>query len=435
MHKKIVLCALSVCVGLAAAASPQDVNTEGTDTDAYEYDADPIETVKQYFESTGAEYPLKDAYTDYENKNFDKILFDADMVLSVFPVDIEARFLKGSAFLGKRDFKNAMVYYMPLYMQELDGRVSNMIWFIAEKSPAMVLELFEDNLKKVGDDEESKPLKISMYDCIGYCYSLLGQNRKAASEIYPAAMMLEDDEDNRAHEMKTIANSWLKTGDGAEAFRILSHLPEYDVVHLKALALREQDKMSEAIALLRKGVEEQPYDFDLISDLGGFLTVSGKYDEAMSVFNAALDTIVKYDTEEYDEAGLTGSYMKKSKAEILLRRGVIYQLKGNKDKAKADFEAVVALGESGFDLNAKVRLGQIDEIEKLFHDENAFFTPISIAALYGAANLPEKAMPYLEKAFELQQITPTALKYDINLMNMQKAPGYAEAVKYFDPSK
>lgn len=55
--------------------------------------------------------------------------------------------------------------------------------------------------------------------------------------------------------------------------------------------------------------------------------------------------------------------------------------------------------------------------------------PISIAALYGAANLPEKAMPYLEKAFELQQITPTALKYDINLMNMQKAPGYAEAVK------
>ena len=61
--------------------------------------------------------------------------------------------------------------------------------------------------------------------------------------------------------------------------------------------------------------------------------------------------------------------------------------------------------------------------------------PISIAALYGAANLPEKAMPYLEKAFELQQITPTALKYYINLMNMQKAPGYAEAVKKFDPSK
>lgn len=64
-----------------------------------------------------------------------------------------------------------------------------------------------------------------------------------------------------------------------------------------------------------------------------------------------------------------------------------------------------------------------------------FLMPISIAALYGAANLPEKAMSYLEKAFELQQITPTALKYDINLMNMQKAPGYAEAVKKFDPSK
>ena len=64
-----------------------------------------------------------------------------------------------------------------------------------------------------------------------------------------------------------------------------------------------------------------------------------------------------------------------------------------------------------------------------------FLMLISSASLYGAANLPEKAMPYLEKAFELQQITPTALKYDINLMNMQKASGYAEAVKKFDPSK
>lgn len=84
----------TVCVGLAAAATPQNVNTEGIDTDPYEYDADTIETVKQYFESTGAEYPLKDAYTDYENKNHDKILFDADKY---------CRALWSSQFAGKGD--------------------------------------------------------------------------------------------------------------------------------------------------------------------------------------------------------------------------------------------------------------------------------------------------------------------------------------------
>lgn len=432
MKKKLTLCALSLFLGFAVAAYPQDVNTEGTDTEAYEMVEDPVEQVKQHFESIGMEYPLKDAYADYENKNYDKMLFDADMVLSVFPLDIEARFLKGSAYLGKRDYKNAMVYYMPLYMQGLDSRVSNMILTIAKNDPALVLELFEKDIKKVGDDEDSKALKVAMYDYIGYCYRMLGQNRKAASEIFPTALMLSDDEDNKVYESMSIAVSWLKVGDGAEAYRILDSLnpsiSDNDVTHLKALALREQNKMPEAIALLKKTLADQALDLDLASDLGSFLTVTGQYDEAMSVFNSALDSLAAYD--EY----MDDDYFIAHKAELILRRGVISQLKGDEENAKKDFEAVVAMGDSGYELNAKARLGRIDEIEKLFLEEPGF-DPLSIAAFYGAANKPEKAMPYLEKAFELQQITPTALKYDINLMNMQKAPGYAEAVKKFDPSK
>lgn len=432
MKKKLTLCALSAFLGLAVAAYPQDVNTEGTDAEAYELEEDPIEQVKQHFESIGMEYPLKDAYTDYDNKNFDKMLFDADMVLSVFPLDIEARFLKGSAYLGKLDYKNAMVYYMPLYMQELDSRVPNIIWTIAKNDPALVLDLFEKNIKKVGDDEDSKPLKLAMYDCIGYCYRMLGQNRKAASEIFPTALMLTDDEDNKVYESMSIAVSWLKVGDGAEAYRILDSLnpsiSDNDVTHLKALALREQNKMPEAIALLKKTLADQALDLDLASDLGSFLTVTGQYDEAKSIFNSALDSLAAYD--EY----MDDDYFIAHKADLILRRGIISQLKGDEENAKKDFEAVLALGDTGYELNARARLGRIDEIEKLFLEEPGF-DPLGIAALYGAANLPEKAMPYLEKAFELQQITPTALKYDINLMNMQKAPGYAEAVKYFDPSK
>lgn len=148
MKKKLTLCALSAFLGLAVAAYPQDVNTEGTDAEAYELEEDPIEQVKQHFESIGMEYPLKDAYTDYDNKNFDKMLFDADMVLSVFPLDIEARFLKGSAYFGKLDYKNAMVYYMPLYMQELDSRVPNIIWTIAKMIPRWCLICLKRILKK-----------------------------------------------------------------------------------------------------------------------------------------------------------------------------------------------------------------------------------------------------------------------------------------------
>lgn len=442
MNKKIPSLLATLCgVALASSAMPAadqatSAVTEEEQVEAVDYSSDyaqeDADSVINYYLNNSLPYPLHQAFDDYHNGQFDKIIADADSVLKLFPTYTDALYFKSAALMCKHDYEKSADCLVPQSFKTLDNRLYDLLEHQTTVAPVPLCKALEAVEQTVIDDESiDNSSKVMLYNLMGACYRRMGRNKLAATQIFPKAYKFVDSEDGKPYLLMCIASSWISAGNPGEALRVVKELEQINgetpySSHIKAVALRNQGHIDKAIDLLDKKAKEDPSDMTICSDLGSFLTTAGKLDLAIKQFTDGLNFLAENDLEET---------MVNDRAELLLRRGIANKLKGFDAAANTDFNKILNLPDNGFRINAIARLGMVDELEKEMTDGNYSMTPISRAALYGSSGQDDKAMQWLAEAFKAQEISPDAVEHDINLRHLMKLPGYKEATKLFDGSK
>ena len=303
--------------------------------------------------------------------------------------------------------------------------------FLARREPAETYELLAKIRKfdyKPGSIEARRQAVINYY--MGTCLKEQGRNREAVDKhFYP---LFESAFVHGEHGLRLPALAALaKSLSSLSEYRLLRECIDYlnkdgdaRLFCFQNNLYRSTGRLDIAIDTLEHLCHEMRMYTNAYPIYANFLITdynsAGRYDDAIALGNQILET----DTLEYPFPQFI---------ETCLRRGYAYKMKGENEKAIFAFEQVAKIP-SEFQLNALALLGRVNELEACLNDPGEKFEDKYKAAMYSAAGLYDKAFPILERAFELQQITPTEVVYDQNLAPLAKLPRFAEAVRHYNPN-
>ncbi|HKP68391.1 MAG TPA: winged helix-turn-helix domain-containing protein [Pyrinomonadaceae bacterium] len=182
--------------------------------------------------------------------------------------------------------------------------------------------------------------------------------------------------------------------DGAEReFRLAMELDhDYAVPYeLLAYSLRARGRHDEAITAARRAMELDPLNLLMVGDLGVCYRFAGQVEQAIEMNNRLMEMDPTFGDVRF-ENGLAyaqiGNY-DKALGEVM--KGL--ELTGNSTKVKAGLGIIH--GRSGNDTSAKKVIEELLAVSK-----SSYVSPLDIALIYSSMNEKDKAIEWLEKAYE-----------------------------------
>jgi TolB-like protein/DNA-binding SARP family transcriptional activator len=186
-------------------------------------------------------------------------------------------------------------------------------------------------------------------------------------------------------------HDWDWVGLEEDFIRSFEFNPGHAITHYwYAEYLMAMGRCEEAVARAQHGQQWDPINSALYASVGMILYLAHRYDEALAVLRQG----VKIDPTHYV---------------LHLRMGLVYQQKGLPQQAIAAMRRAVTLSESGTEALAGLAQSYASAgydaavrriVSKLSGSEKRYVSPYNIARIYGSLGEPDRALEWLEKAYE-----------------------------------
>jgi tetratricopeptide (TPR) repeat protein len=187
-----------------------------------------------------------------------------------------------------------------------------------------------------------------------------------------------------------------------------------------SLFLLAMGRVEEAIKDIRISLNRDPLSRYLNVNLGQYLIVAKRYDEAIEQLMETIETDPNYDAAHFS---LASAYERKGMFDEAIseyRKG--YLAAGDQEAAQI-FET--AQGESGYRESIKVIAdGTVNALLEMSKEK--YISPIIIAKQYAQLDNKEEAFRWLEKAYEERSTQLVFLKTDLNWDNLRSDPRFAD---------
>ena len=437
------------------------------------------------YPATAARFnPFPEAYNDISQGNFAKLFDDTQNYLDIFPDFVAVRYLRGLANHGLGNTKAAAADIVYAWQHDFhaNGLVTpyDFLNYYAQTAPEAVITAMtpvEQQLSSVTFDPDmiedsfvmfAYPEKLYNTEMLlGKAYGYSGKWATAAGTFFPraiAAVPLHIDSQLFFEGLCLEAYAWLFSGHPDKVLEVMDRpewAPDLESMRLRSrsIALRNLGRIDEAIAYL-DSIATHFYTDDpwILVQNATFLSAAGQQDKAIERLDSAMN-MVRPMLELYDD------YLP-FYTEILLRRGIVRDLKGDRAGAEADYLAVIEINPDH--LTALSHLGRRDEIMKLLAEApgpypeltltvdyynidpddspeeflNAFFrasvtsvpdSELALAVVYSNLGDDKEALLHLGRAFDLQQTSPQAIPYDPSLKRLMTHPDYPATAARFNP--
>jgi TolB-like protein/DNA-binding SARP family transcriptional activator len=186
-------------------------------------------------------------------------------------------------------------------------------------------------------------------------------------------------------------HDWDWVGLEEDFTRSIEFNPGHAITHYwYAEYLMAMGRCEEAVARAQHGQQWDPINSALYASVGMILYLAHRYDEALAVLRQG----VEIDPTHYV---------------LHLRMGLVYQQKGLSKQAIAAMRQAVILSESGTEALAGLAQSYASAgydaavrriVSKLDGSEKRYVSPYNIARIYGSLAEPDRALEWLEKAYE-----------------------------------
>lgn len=392
-----------------------------------------------YFAEQGLDFPLENFPVDYQDKKYEKILDDAERVLMLLPDDPCALFVKAWVLddIGRADEAREIATdcYVRYFADKSFGSLINKLLYTdADRTLAILEQKYEPSDES--DINDAFYLHLANQAISGgYPRRALAYCDKVTSEQFlqgwaPAIKMLayiKMDQPEKGLAMSRIIN---------EDYRFIDWQQNTATLLRNAYGPQDTyDFIKEQLAISPSHTLKDTYITNL--------TLAGDYADALVEININLDSVLYEKFDSIDENGLmyvTGeayNYNELCNIEdhLLLRRGIAYQLMGNHEAAKTDFETIEKRIEpSSVYCLAQAYLGNRDEALMV---ANPLFDkcPEFMASLYNVLGDTDKALECLAEAYEKGVWTPLLTRYDICQRSLLDHPRYPEVAAKFNPDR
>lgn len=432
----ILAAALAISTQNASAADLAlpypDSETEAVDdesSESFDEDEPDIPAGRLYFMENNKPYPLDNVDEDWQNGRFAKILADAEQVLLFVPEDESALFYKAYALYGLKRYEASLEAALQYYNTEDYTEIEDLLAYLgsiySDRTLAELQKLI-DKERETSDDVNSNKL-LSLNSLAAFTARYAGKNRLAVKTYYPEAIRIAKTtgDDNLAYNQTiSLSSSQLLLDEPEEALKTLEALEKDGMYDLslflnKSTSYRDMGKMDKALEVLDKAIADYPDVIEPVCTKMTLLVADGKYQQAIELADEVLsrDSINVDDHEAY--------------LEIRLRRGMAYKFSGDNEKANADFDYVATQPDSGLKLHALAYSGKTEELEKAIQEAGPL-QDVYLASIYCVAGLTDKALPYMKKALQKQQLMPRAIMYDVNFKNLFDDPRFKKALKQYN---
>lgn len=407
------------------------------DEDIFEpYQAD-YTTSTYYFEELGIPFPLNNLSDDLDNKDYDKVLADAECVLALLPDDPYACYAKINALdgLGRVD-------------EALELATNCFATYPADEDFLTIVEfLAYDNVEKLINMLESITDNTAYEDAVSdyiqmQLASLCLKNGLSARAIHFCDKMVTDEyKTDAVPALKMSAYTKLDLPEkGLEVSESVSP-DDRDAswAQQTAILLRNAYGPESSFDFLKEQSEKYPDDFDLTETYISSLTLAGQYDEALALINTNLNSIQstigeieRYGTNITESVARYYEELNAMKANLMLRRGIIYHLNGNKDAANDCFNEVLGTEPPSMRCMAFAYLGQRDEALKIAESYSRLYS--FLVSIYNILGDTDKALECLGEAYSKGILSPHQTKYDIGQRSLLDDPRYPSIRAKFAPA-
>jgi TolB-like protein/DNA-binding winged helix-turn-helix (wHTH) protein/tetratricopeptide (TPR) repeat protein len=264
-------------------------------------------------------------------------------------------------------------------------------------------------------------------DCYGFAevYGHMTPREDTRAKTLAAAQRSVQLDDGLAEAHNSLAgamwDNWDWSGSEIEFRRSLALNPSYAAAHFWfAEFLAQQGHSEESIIESRLAVELDPFSLINLDGLGGRLYYARQYDEAIHVFQNALEMDPNFTPLHWD-------------------LGLVYDQKGSSERAVSEMhkavqlsnrdpEYLAALGyiyaRSGRRSKARKILAELEELQKRRYIPGYF-----LALVYAGLGETEESLRSLEEAYEHRSFWLSYLKVDPRLDSLRSDPRFLDIVR------
>lgn len=393
-----------------------------------------------YYSKLGREHPLFDVV---DGDNYQAIVDSANVVLALFPDDLFSINQRCRAYYGVGDNESAIKDALKIYCEPNDDPFpSRFAQYLIDVDPAMV----KRNLDRYTKYYLAKPdPNLADYCTYSYLLALADveknlNNRVQAFKVAKIAAKIDRAHNDAPLMMSTLL---LQNGTPEEALKVLKpYMRDIEsvttsVFHNYILALRDCGKSKEAYKLFDKVLAydlETDRRWSLLSDYACLYAANEDYAKALPMFDSLIAEIEAAFEDDLEEAAYFTNL-----PELYLRRGIIYSILGEPEKAKEDIDRTLSFNEdedhyTGLEVTAYAWLGDRDNALKWMEIfSNVTSDSDRTFPTYAILGDTDAAIRDLKYDFDNHLTAPDQIEYDPNYVKLRATPEYKELVKTFKP--
>lgn len=405
----------------------------------------------EYWESVGEDYPLMDADSLHDLKEYDKLLALSNIALRRYPGDGYATGIKTYVLLSRGKTRQALGLMLPYCCTYPYGYFTESMdperW--ATRYPDIAAECLEKIRPEIsqGDSALASQRLFHVDLLLARCYAVQGQGQRALKQLdrcettwpdinYIGPRIYVYQKNDRWDLSKAMMDTLFNNGTMSTFY--------FDDVAPYAMAMRNNGDLDGAVKAWEIFLAQSEYvDYNGAENLALNYTLQGRYSEALDLLNAAMDSLQSdcY-VRPYDE--------KSTYKRLGLRTVIALNKSGDLNGAHTKMMSV--LGVANADELQKLADAPVEDLsdlymmafggekqlaakrlEQMVADRETFdMAPSSLASLYAATGDDDKALQYLEEAFRVHNFTPRQVKHDIVLRHLIDDPRYPETAKAFN---
>ena len=383
------------------------------------------------YEEYGIPHPLLDYEEDLNNSDYAAIERRCDEVLKSFPDDYDAGLMKCKLNLQLNHIDEAMEWAMKIFPTHAYTLTKSHPYdYISSNYPEKFYDALEKLITPLRGSKDAADIRLVTVGDMwaGVCLKEMGRNAEAIKKHYLPGLeaAYPDQSEVIGDFVRLLGLSFRRIEEPEmilECADILRDLDSFqEAVDFSNIAYRQLGKIDRANELILKAGSDEMDDVEKADLLAMNYTSQKRFDDAIKVCN---ELIGDYEDIDPDESG--------DLMILLLRRGLAYKYKGEKEKAEKDLQYVVAYAPDLMYV-AMGHLGRAEDLNELLNLEDPRFPGFN-ATIYACLGQKEKAISWLSKAFEKQLYTPADIVNDVNLNILVSHPDYAETLKYYNPEK
>lgn len=400
-------------------------------------DDDYLTPAVAYYQKLGREHPLFDVI---EGDDYQAIADSASVVLAQFPGDLFSLSQRSRAYYNLGEKEKSLQDALKIYCEPNDDAFPwSLVDYLTAVDPAMV----KRNLAPYTDYYLANPdTPVYEYCTIDYLIALASAERnlnnpQQAFKVAKIAGKMDADDESAIIIMSTIL---LQNGSTGEALQLLKpyvqdlEMVSPSVFHNYIIALRNDGRSNEAYKLIGQRLKcdlDPETRWNLLTDEATIYAANGDYKKALNLF----DSLIKEMETMFDDPEEVRNYS--NLPELYLRRGIIYSILGNKDKAEADINHTLSFTKdeencTGLEVTAYSWLGDRKNALK-WMEILSKYSPQSNYPTYAILGDTDEAIRELKVDFDNHSSSPVQIEYDPNYIKLRITPEYKKLAKSYKP--